>query len=113
MPIHMDTECLEIQEHENKIILPTHNMHNDEINVPYIRSTKPKDSNTKESSDVLTYIRSTQPKDSNTKESSDVLTTFQESGVHFDPDIVPLSDTQTLNTFHTLPRCDVVDSSCS
>ncbi len=93
VPIHMDTECLEIEENKDKIISPTHNMHNGKINVPYNGPT--------------------QLKDSKTKPSSDALTTFQESGVHFDPDVVPLSDTQILDTFHTLPpcnNCELVDS---
>ena len=98
VPIHMDTECLEVQEEKAKIISPTPS---NEKDVPFIFSTLPKDSNTSQerTSPLI------QP-------SSDVLTSFQGS-VHFDPDIVPLSDTQTSDTFHTLPpcnNCEVVNS---
>ena len=99
VPIHLDTECLEIQQDKNKIISPTSS---NEKDVPYICSTMTKDTNI--SQDKTSPL---------IRPSSDVFTTFQGSGVHFDPDIVPLSDTQMSDTFHTLPRCQVVDSSCS
>ncbi len=99
VPFHTDTQCLEIQEDKDKIVSLTPNKEKD---VSHICSTCSKDTiNSQERTSPLI------------RPSSDVLTTFQGSGVHFDPDIVPLSDTQTLDTFHTLPpcnNCEVVDS---
>ena len=99
VPIHMDTECLEIHQNKDTIHSTTSN---DEKDVLHICSSLPKDTN-KAQERMSPLI---QP-------SSDVLTTFQESGVNFDPDVVPLSETQTLDAFHTLPRCnncELVDS---
>ncbi len=91
VPIHMDTECFEIHQNKDKIHSTTSN---DEKDVLHVCSTLPKDTNTspEKTSPLI-------------RPSSDVLTTLQGS-VHFEPDIVPLSDTQPSDTFHTLPPCN-------